>query len=95
MLCLFWNDTGVRKRTFAGTVNVAIIMKLNFFPGSLKNTIVDIGTTLHTDNEATQKSITGVFGAVKSNKPMLVSAIILLVIVIVLQLAPMVLGFLK
>lgn len=55
----------------------------------------ELGGAIIEDNKSTRSDIAGVFGAVKGNKPLLVTEIILLVIVIVLQLAPMVLGFLK
>jgi hypothetical protein len=60
-----------------------------------KNTLAEVGGTLHADNEAAQKDIAGVFAAVKGDKPFLIITIILLAVVIVLQLAPMVLRFLK
>lgn len=65
---------------------------------SLDKTVSALAETkasLHTDNEETRKDVAGVFSTVKGNKPLLIAAIVLLVIVIVLQMAPMVFGLLK
>ena len=59
------------------------------------HTISETGATLHADNKATREDVSGVFAAVKGNKPLLITTIILLAVVIALQLAPMVLRFLK
>ena len=60
-----------------------------------KNTLADTRDSLHADNETTRTEVAGVFAAVKGNKPLLITTIILLAVVIALQLAPMVLRFLK
>ena len=60
-----------------------------------KSALAETEASLHADNKETRKEVAGVFSTVKSNKPLLIAAIVLLVIVIVLQLAPMVFGFLK
>jgi len=60
-----------------------------------KSSLAETGMAIHTDNEATRKDVAGVFTSVKGNKTLLIITVILLAIVIVLQLAPMVLRFLK
>lgn len=60
-----------------------------------KNTLADTRDSLQADNETTGTEVAGVFAAVKGNKPLLITTIILLAVVIALQLAPMVLRFLK
>ena len=60
-----------------------------------KSALADTRDSLHVDNETTRTEVAGVFTAVKSNKPMLITTIVLLAIVIAIQLAPMVFGFLK
>lgn len=60
-----------------------------------KTGLGELGGAIIEDNKTTRSEISGVFGAVKSNRPLLITTIILLVIVIVLQLAPMALRFLK
>ena len=60
-----------------------------------KNTLADTRDSLQADNETTRAEVAGVFAAVKGNKPLLITTIILLAVVIALQLAPMVLRFLK
>ena len=60
-----------------------------------KSALADTRDSLHVDNETTRTDVAGVFTAVKSNKPLLITTIVLLAIVIAIQLAPMVFGFLK
>ena len=60
-----------------------------------KSALADTRDSLHADNETTRTEVAGVLEAVKGNKPLLITTIILLAVVIALQLAPMVLRFLK